>query len=105
MPAAGGTVWYPGLKMALGMNPAPNGVFLLSDGSPRDGDMVLDELKEINPSHVPISTVAFELPGTPAAQLLEISEKTGGKFNMVYKGRRYSGGAAERFTNVKYDED
>ena len=105
MPAAGGTVWYPGLKMALGMNPPPNGVFLLSDGSPRDGDLVLEELDEINPSRVPISTVAFELPGSPAGQLFDISDKTGGKFSMVYKGKLYTGGSAERFTHGKYDED
>lgn len=105
MPAAGGTVWYPGLKMALAMNPPPNGVFLLSDGSPRDGDLVIDELKEINPSGVPISTIAFELPGSPAGQLHEIADKTGGKFSMVYKGKLYTGGSAERFTHGKYDEE
>lgn len=105
MPAAGGTVWYPGLKMALGMNPPPNGVFLLSDGSPRDGDFVLEELAKINPSKVPISTIAFELPGSPAGQLLEISEKTGGRFSMVYKGRLYTGGSAERYTHGKYDDE
>ncbi|MGJ8697352.1 MAG: hypothetical protein ACSHYF_13625 [Verrucomicrobiaceae bacterium] len=105
MPTAGGTVWYPALKMALSMDPPPNGVFLLSDGDPRDGDLVLDELKEINVHHVPINTIALELPGSPAGQLMEISEKTAGKFSMVYKGKLYKGGNAEQFTHGKYDDD
>lgn len=105
MPVGGGTMWYPPLKMALNMNPPPQGVFLLSDGAPRDADLVLDEIKEINPNHVPIHTIALELPGTPASQLMEIAEKTGGKFNMVYQGKLYKGSSAEKFTHGKYDDD
>ncbi|MEN8694794.1 MAG: vWA domain-containing protein [Akkermansiaceae bacterium] len=105
MPVGGGTMWYPPLKMALNMSPPPQGVFLLSDGAPRDADLVLDELKEINPNRVPIHTIALELPGSPAGQLMEIAENTGGKFSMVFKGKLYKGSSAEKFTHGKYDDD
>ena len=103
MPVDGGTMWYPGLKMAMTMNPPPSIVFLLSDGEPRDGDEITFNLKQLNPAGTPIDTIAFELPGTPAAQLMEIAKTTGGKFSMVYKGERKSGRAAEALTNPKYD--
>ena len=103
MPVDGGTSWYPGLKMALSMTPHPSIVYLLSDGEPRDGEDVLFNIKQLNPNGTPIDTIAFELPGTPAALLLEISQNTGGRFSMVYKGVRKSGRAAEALTNPKYD--
>ncbi|MGC6426124.1 MAG: vWA domain-containing protein [Akkermansiaceae bacterium] len=105
MKTGGGTTWYPPLKMALNMNPPPQGVFLLSDGAPRDADLVLEELKELNPNRVPINTIALELPGSPAGQLMEIAEKSGGKFSMVYKGKLYKGSSAEKFTHGKYDDE
>ncbi|MFP6864819.1 MAG: vWA domain-containing protein [Roseibacillus sp.] len=103
MPSDGGTSWYPGLKMALSMNPPPSIVYLLSDGEPRDGENVLFNLKELNPMGTPIDTIAFELPGTPAGLLLEISQNTGGRFSMVYKGELKTGRAAEALTNPKFD--
>lgn len=103
MPEDGGTSWYPGLKMAFGMHPPPSIVFLLSDGEPRDGDNVLFNLKEINPAGTPIDTIAFELPGSPAALLLEIAKTTGGTFSMVYKGERKTGRAAEALTDPEFD--
>ena len=105
MPTGGGTVWYPPLKLALNMNPPPQGVFLLSDGAPRDADLVLDEMKEINPHRIPVHTISLELPGSPAGQLLEIAEKTGGKFSMIYKGKLYKGRAAQEYTLGTYDEE
>ncbi len=103
MPVDGGTSWYPGLKMALSMNPPPSIIYLLSDGEPRDGQDVLFNLKELNPAGTPIDTIAFELPGSPAGLLLEISQNTGGKFSMVYKGELKTGQAAERLTNPSFD--
>lgn len=103
MPADGGTVWFPPLTMAMRMAPSPSIVYLLSDGEPRDGDYVLDSLKELNPGGTAIDTIAFELPGSPAALLLQIAEKTGGKFSMVYKGELKSGRAAEKLTDPEYD--
>lgn len=105
MPVGGGTVWYPPLKMALSMDPPPQGVFLLSDGAPRDADVVLEEMAEINPNRVPVHAISLELPGSPAGQLMEIAEKTGGKFSMIYKGKLYKGRAAEKYTYGSYDDD
>ena len=103
MPAKGGTNWYPPLKMAFSMSPQPNIVYLLSDGEPTDADYVLEKMEEFNPEGVPIDTIAFELPGTPAGQLLMIAEETGGKFSMINKGKRLVGGSAEDMTSSDYD--
>lgn len=103
MPAKGGTNWYPPLRMAFAMQPRPNIVYLLSDGQPTDAELVLGEMDEINPDGVPIDTIAFELPGTPAGQLQLIAEETGGKFVMIHKGKRLTGSAAEELTSSDYD--
>ena len=95
--------WYPPLKMAFSMSPQPNIVYLLSDGEPTDADYVLEKMEELNPEGVPIDTIAFELPGTPAGQLLMIAEETGGKFSMIYKGKRLVGGSAEDMTSSDHD--
>lgn len=103
MPAKGGTVWYAPLKMAMSMNPGPTTVYLLSDGDPRDGDSVLFDLDEINPSGIPIDTIAFELAGSPAGMLLEIAKVTGGRFSMVYEGELLKGRAAEKYAKESFD--
>jgi hypothetical protein len=103
MPAKGGTVWYPPLKMAMTMHPSPTTVYLLSDGDPRDGDSVLFDMGEINPNGIPIDTIAFELAGSPASMLMEIAKTTGGRFSMVYKGELLTGRAAEKYTNSSFD--
>ncbi len=103
MPAKGGTNWYPPLKMAFSMEPRPNIVYLLSDGQPTDAETVLGEMSDINPGGIPVDTIAFELPGTPALQLQMIAEDTGGKFSMIYKGKRLTGSSAEEYTSSEYD--
>lgn len=103
MPANGGTNWYPPLRMAFSMNPRPDILYLLSDGQPNDADFVLQKMDELNPDGVPIDTIAFELPGTPAAQLLEIAQETGGRFAMIYKGKRLIGRSAEDLTGPEHD--
>ena len=85
------------------MTPRPNILYLLSDGEPTDAEYVLTEMDEINPDGVPIDTIAFELPGSPAAQLMMIAEETGGKFAMIYKGKRLVGSSAEEMTDSEYD--
>lgn len=104
MPIKGGTNWYPPLKMAFSMSPAPNIVYLLSDGDPRDGESVLTDMAEINPDGIPIDTIAFELPGSAAGKLRDIAADTGGKFVLIYKGRRLTGSSAEKYTSSSYDE-
>jgi hypothetical protein len=99
----GNTQWYPPLKMAFAMKPPPDTVYLLSDGEPRDFDQVLNDMDDINVNKVPVDTIAFELPGTPARYMMDIAKATGGKFSMVYKGKLLSGSSAEELTNSKYD--
>lgn len=104
MPPQGNTAWYPPLKMAFAMSPPPDIIYLLSDGEPRDYDTVMDEMEAINPTAIPVDTIAFELPGTPARYMLDISQETGGKFSLVYKGKLVSGTAAERYTTMEWDD-
>ena len=103
MQAQGNTNWYPPLKMAFAMKPAPDTVYLLSDGEPRDYDQVLNDMSEINPHKVPVDTIAFELPGTPARYMLDVAKATGGQFTLVYKGKLLSGSAAVDLTNSSFD--
>jgi len=99
----GNTAWYPPLKMAFAMLPQPDIIYLLSDGEPRDCDQVLNEIDEMNPSTIPVDTIAFELPGTPARNLMELAQETGGRFTLIYEGKRLSGTAAEAYTTSQYD--
>ncbi len=100
----GNTAWFPPLKMAFSMIPAPDIIYLLSDGEPRDFDQVLNEMEEMNPHTIPVDTIAFELPGTPARNLLDIAQETGGKFTLIYKGKRLRGMVAEKYTGSQYDD-
>ena len=52
---------------------------------------------------VQVRVAAFELPGSPAAMLMEIAKTTGGRFSMVYKGELKTGRGAEQLTSPKYD--
>jgi hypothetical protein len=104
MPAQGNTGWYAPLKMALNMAPSPDVIYLLSDGEARDSNVVLDEMTTLNPATVPIDTIAFELPGTPAYDLKEISKMTGGNFVLFYQGQRYPGDSAKKFLSSSFDE-
>lgn len=93
-----GTVWYSPLKMAFSMKPAPDIVYLLSDGEPSDLMDALNRVDGMNPTGVPVDTFAMEEPGEAARAMLEMAEETGGRFTMIYKGRAFSGMAAEKYT-------
>lgn len=101
----GNTQWYPPLKMAFRMQPPPQTVYLLSDGEPRDFDQVINDMNDYNPHKIPIDTIAFELPGTPARYMMEVAQATGGQFSMVYKGKLIRGSAAKDLTSSKYDSE
>lgn len=102
--AQGNTGWYSPLKMAFSMSPPPDIVYLLSDGEARDSNLVMDDLEKMNPTGIPIDTIAFELPGTPAYELSEIAKKTGGNFVLYYEGKRYVGQSAEEYTGSEHDQ-
>ena len=103
MGPGGNTAWYPPLKMAFAMIPQPDIIYLLSDGEPRDFDTTINELEEMNTGDIPVDTIAFELPGTPARYMMDIAQQTGGRFTLIYKGKRLSGPAAEKFTGSEHD--
>jgi hypothetical protein len=101
--AQGNTGWYSPMKMALSMGPPPDVIYLLSDGEARDSNMVLDDMKTLNPTSIPVDTIAFELPGSPAYDLSEIAKKTGGSFVLYHEGKRYPGQAASKFLGTDFD--
>lgn len=103
MQPQGNTSWYPPLKMAFAMQPSPDTVYLLSDGESRDYEQVMNEMSSINPRKVPVDTIAFESPGTPARDMMDVAKATGGQFTVVYKGRLLSGGAAVDMTKSSHD--
>lgn len=103
MPPGGNTAWYPPLKMAFAMLPQPDIIYLLSDGEPRDFEQVLAEIDEMNPAGIPVDTIAFELPGTPARNLMELAQETGGRFTLIYEGKRLTGPSAEKYTTSEHD--
>jgi hypothetical protein len=103
MQAQGNTAWYPPLKMAFAMKPAPDTVYLLSDGEPRDYEQVMNEMSEINPHKVPVDTIAFEVPGVAASYMMDVAKATGGNFTLVYKGQLLTGSAAARIAHSSYD--
>jgi hypothetical protein len=101
--AQGNTGWHSPLKMALSMSPPPDVIYLLSDGEARDTNMVMDDMKSLNPTGIPIDTIAFELPGTPAYNLSEIAKMTGGSFVLYHEGKRYAGMSASKFLGTDFD--
>jgi hypothetical protein len=101
--AQGNTGWYSPMKMALSMSPPPDVIYLLSDGEARDSNLVLDDMESLNPTGIPIDTIAFELPGSPAYELSEIAKKTGGSFVLYHEGKRYSGQSASKFLGTDFD--
>ncbi len=86
-----GTTWEPAIDMALRMNPKPNVIFFMTDGS-CGGNMVQlgEEIgKKAKKEGVIINTVAMMDPQTKAAMLL-MAEESGGVYTMIGKdGKPY----------------
>ena len=86
-----GTTWEPAIDMALRMNPKPNVIFFMTDGS-CGGNMVQlgEEIgKKAKKEGVIINTVAMMDPQTKEA-MLKMSEESGGVYTMIGKdGKPY----------------
>ncbi len=86
-----GTTWEPAIDMALRMNPKPNVIFFMTDGS-CGGNMVQlgEEIgKKAKKEGVIINTVAMMDPQTKAA-MLKMAEESGGTYTMIGKdGKPY----------------
>ena len=95
----GATIWKEPLELAFAMRPVPAVVWLLSDGEAQDAEEVVEKIKQINPSRIPINTIGLEVPGAAFSYLVDIARQTGGKASIVHKGKLYSGPAALRFAD------
>ncbi|MAB59861.1 MAG: hypothetical protein CMO46_04880 [Verrucomicrobiales bacterium] len=101
----GATLWRDPLELAFAMRPVPVVVWLLSDGEAQDAEEVVNKMKQINPSKIPINTIGLEVPGRAFGYLVEISKITGGKPSIVNKGKLYTGPAALQFADGFGDVD
>ncbi len=81
-PTTYGTDWYPPLKLALEMNPRPDVVFFMTDGScPKTSvERTLELVKSLPPRSVQINTVALGVSEQKVEGLHIIAEMTGGSF-------------------------
>ena len=95
----GATLWKEPLELAFAMRPVPAVVWLLSDGEAQDAEEVVEKIKAINSSRIPINTIGLEVPGAAFSYLVDIARQTGGKASIVHKGKLYSGPAALRFAD------
>jgi len=79
-----GTTWEPAIDMALSMNPKPNVIFFMTDGSCGGDTVKLGEEigKKAKAEGVIINTVAMMDPKTKAAMLL-MAEESGGTFTLI----------------------
>lgn len=83
-PMVWGTIWNYPLEMAINMNPKPNIIFFMTDGSA--GKDSLDVAKEMGrkakKEGIIINTIALMLPQAKEA-MGELAKRTGGVFTMV----------------------
>jgi len=98
---SGGTNWISPTRLALAMRPMPDQVWLISDGEASDRKEMIDELEKINEHKVPINTIAINITGPTAESLIEIADKSGGEFAIVYNKTLYNGEAARRIVKEK----
>ncbi|MGB6219979.1 vWA domain-containing protein [Haloferula sp.] len=99
-----GTVWSSPLKMALSMSPAPDTIYLLSDGEPSDLDYTLNRIDGMNPSSIPVDTIALESPGSAADAMNDLANETGGRFTLILEGKPISGLAVEKYLTDDFDD-
>lgn len=81
-PTTYGTDWYPPMKLALSMNPRPDVLFFMTDGScPKNSvDRTLELVESLPPGSVQINTVALGVAEEKVPGLKAIAELTGGTF-------------------------
>ncbi|HUF62390.1 MAG TPA: hypothetical protein VMN36_09980 [Verrucomicrobiales bacterium] len=99
----GGTMWTPPLRLALQMRQPPDLIYLLTDGAAHDSHTFVANLLKLNPTKIPIHTIAMEIPGDTAKRLAEVAEKTGGKFTIILDGQLYTGERAKSYTDPKFN--
>lgn len=86
-----GTTWEPAIDMAMRMNPKPNVIFFMTDGSCGGNIVELGEKigKRAKAEGVIINTVAMMQPQTKDA-MIKMAEKSGGSFTLIMEdGKPY----------------
>ena len=81
-PTTYGTDWYPPLKEALSIRPAPDIIFFMTDGACPAGSITrtLEMVDDLPPKSVTINTVVLGIDESKATALKDIAEMTGGSF-------------------------
>ena len=97
MQLGGATNWIPPVQLALAMNPRPEAIFLMTDGEGSDSDELVADMHRINPRKIPIHTVGMEIGGSTWQALIEVAEKTGGRYALVRDGMLFTGERAREF--------
>lgn len=86
----GGTDWESPLKMAMAMEPPPEQIFFMTDGSMENRDMnrlVRGLAATAKSKNIRINTVNMMVPQKDANDAMKnLAEKTGGTFTIVEKG-------------------
>ena len=82
-----GTIWQPALEMALSMDPPPQVIYFMTDGSagPKSGETAKRIGAKAGSKGIVINTVAMMEPKAHKA-MDELAERTGGNFTKVMKG-------------------
>jgi hypothetical protein len=82
-----GTIWEPALEMALSMDPQPQVIYFMTDGSagPKSGDTARRIGLKARTKGIIINTVAMMEPRAHQA-MEELAERTGGSFTKVMPG-------------------
>jgi hypothetical protein len=93
----GGTDWESPLKMAMDMDPPPEQIFFMTDGSMENRDMkrlVRGLVAIAKTKNIKINTVNMMVPQKEAIEAMDdLASKTGGKFTIVEKGGRVRKGS------------
>ena len=85
-PLSGGTVWDNPLHMALDMDPPPQTIYFMTDGSAKGSkEWVKDVAKRAKKMNVIINCVAMMVPKA-IDDLKDLSKKTGGQLTIVSEG-------------------
>ncbi len=85
-PLSGGTVWDNPLNMALDMNPPPQTIYFMTDGSARGSQEWVKEIsKRAKKMKVTINCVAMMVPKA-IEDLKDLSKSTGGQLTIVKEG-------------------
>ena len=97
-----GTAWEAPLMMALNMDPAPQIIFFMTDGSagPESLKIAEDVGRKAKSRGIKVNTVAMMEPKAAEA-MNELAKRSGGEFTMIEKGGKITKGKVPRNNDRK----